>query len=181
MRERAAIGRESFRLLPPGHWAEWGPDQGYQVYALPAPLDEPPAVLENAAPNPSRLHKYRHAIRLAGFWADGHGFGVRDLGPAGIGVMSDGDWRVIFGGSGVLRAVGAVVERTTPGEKGKKTGWADDWSFTRLSDDLSHGRLDRYLPAEGDPPNVAFTVPTTPPQHTTAPQPTQLPQVVIDQ
>lgn len=170
MRETAAVAQSAFRVLAPGHWAEYTPDEGYQVYQLPGGTDEPPTIIENAVANPSRLHAWRQAVRLAGWWAERYGFGIRDIGPPGRAVISDGHWRQIFGGGGVLRVAGAVVDRPTEGEKGKKAGWAPEWSYARLSDDLSHGRLDHLFPADLEVPKVAFTVPTTPPQHASVPR-----------
>ena len=38
LRQRAAIARDAFRVLP-GHWAEWQAEEGYHVYTLPGLIE----------------------------------------------------------------------------------------------------------------------------------------------
>jgi hypothetical protein len=161
MAQQAVIARESFRLLAPGHWAEWAPGDGYSVYPLPGLLDAPAAVIENTPTTPDKAHAWRQAVRLFAWWGDKYGFGVRELGPAGAGVVTDPSWRVL---SKLLRAAGVLAEVSTPGEKGKKTGWAADWNYQRLHDELGHGPLTLAYPADDPAPEVRFTVPNTTPQ-----------------
>lgn len=156
LREQAAIAREAFRLLPPGHWAEWEPASGYQVYQLPGPLDEPAVIIENATGTPSRDHAWRQAVRLFAWWGDRYGFGLRELGPAGAGVVTDPAWRVL---ARLLKDAGVLVELAMGGRKGRVTAWAPGWSFQRLADEMSHGQLQLPYP-KGDAPKVAFAVPT---------------------
>jgi hypothetical protein len=172
LREKAAIAREAFRILPPGHWAEWQPGAGYQVYTLPGHLDAPATIIENARPTPNRAHEWRQAVRLFCWWGDRYGFGIREIGPAptGAGVVSDPDWRIL---SKMLKGAGVLAEVSIPGKKGNKTAWAPEWGYPRLHDELGHGRLALPFPTEGDAPKVAFTVPNTTPQngqHNTATQ-----------
>jgi len=95
MAQQAAIAREAFRLLPPGHWAERAPGEGYQVYALPGLLDAPATVIQNTPTTPDRAHAWRQSVRLFAWWGDMYGFGVRELGPAGAGVVTDPGWRAL--------------------------------------------------------------------------------------
>ena len=154
--QQAVIAREAFRLLPPGHWAEWQPAEGYQVYALPGLLDAPATVIENAPTAPNRSHEWRQAVRLFCWWGDRYGFGIAKLGASGAAVVSDPAWRVL---SKMLKGAGVLVDAPIPGQKGRTTTWADDWNYRRLFDDLGHGRLALPFPADDDPPKVAFTVP----------------------
>jgi hypothetical protein len=167
---RAAIAREAFRLLPPGHWAEWAPGEGYQVYALPGLLDAPAAIIENAPTAPDKAHGWRQSVRLFCWWGDRYGFGVRELGPAGAGVVTDPAWRTL---ARLLKSAGVLAETTIPGKKGRATAWAPDWNYRRLHDELGHGRLTLPFPADDPAPEVRFTVPNTTPQdgqHNTTPQ-----------
>lgn len=167
MREKAAIAREAFRLLGPGHWGEWSPADGYHVYELPGRLDAPPLLLENPVANPNRLQAWRHAVRLFAWWGDRFGFGIRDLGPAGAGVVSDPAWRKL---SKLLKDAGVLAEVVVPDQKGKVTTWADTWNFHRFSDELGSLTPPLTLPIGDDPPDVRFTVPT---QHHSKVLPTQ--------
>lgn len=169
LRERAEIAREAFRLLPPTHWAEWKPDDGYQVYQLPGGLDEPPTVIENASalPESNQLHAWRQAVRLFCWWGDRYGFSLAKLGPAGAGVVSDPDWRVL---SRLLKAAGVLADITPPGAKGKATGWAPQRNYRWLHDELGAGRLALPFPVGENPPKVAFAVPT---QHHNTPEATR--------
>jgi hypothetical protein len=157
MREKAAIAREAFRLLGPGHWAEWQPADGYQVYPLPERLDEPPVLLENPEYRADRLQAWRHAVRLFAWWGDRYGFGIRDLGPAGAGVVTDPAWRKL---SKLLKDAGVLAEVAMPDQKGKVTTWADGWSYPRFSDELGSLRPPVALPTGDEPPVVRFAVPT---------------------
>jgi hypothetical protein len=166
--EQAAIAREAFRLLAPGHWAEWQAGDGYRVYPLPGLLDEPAAIIENAPTTPDRAHAWRQAVRLFAWWGDRYGFGVRELGPAGAGVVTDPAWRCL---SKLLKGAGVLAELPIPGQKGRATAWAPDWNYRRLHDDLGHGRLTLPYPADSPAPEVRYTVPNTTPQigqHNTA-------------
>jgi hypothetical protein len=163
IREKAAIAREAFRLLGPGHWAEWQPADGYQVYSLPERLDTPPVLLENPEYRADRLQAWRHAVRLFAWWGDRFGFGIRDLGPAGAGVVSDPAWRKL---SKLLKDAGVLAEVVVPDQKGKVTTWAPDWSYPRFSDELGSLTPPLTLPVADDPPDVRFAVPTTTPQLT---------------
>lgn len=170
MGQAAAIAREAFRVLAPGHWAEWQPGEGYQVYPLPGLLDAPPTVIENAPTSPDLAHAWRQSVRLFCWWGDRFGFGMRELGPAGAGVVSDPAWREL---AKLLKGAGVLAEMTVPGKRGKVTTWAPDWDYRRLADDLGHGRLSLPFPTDAGAPAVRFTVPTTTPQmdpHTTATQ-----------
>ncbi len=168
-REQARTAREAFKLLSPGHWAEWQPGDGYRVYPLPGLLDAPPTVIEQAPATPSREHAWRHAVRLFCWWGDRYGFGIRDLGAKGAAVVSDPDWRRL---SRLGKRAGVLAEVTLPGKKGRGTAWAPDWNYARLSDELP--RLALPYPTGDDPPNVAFAVPTqhhSQPQHNTPTEP----------
>jgi hypothetical protein len=168
-REQAAIARDAFRLLAPGHWAEYVPGDGYQVYPLPALLSESATIIENVVSTPSRVHAWRYAARRFAFLGDTLGFGVRDLGPAGAGVVSDPAWRVMVR---LFKRAGILEDRTVPGIRGRVTAWADGWDFRRLEDELRRGDVLPF-PTDADPPAVAQTpIPTTPQptQHTTTPQ-----------
>jgi hypothetical protein len=168
--QAAAIAREAFRLLPPGHWAEWAPGDGYSVYALPGLLDAPSTIVENFSTGPDRAHAWRQALRLFAWWGDKYGFGMRELGPAGAGVVSDPAWRTL---SKLLRGAGVLAEAPIPGKRGKATAWAPDWDYRRLHDELGHGRLSLPFPTDDDAPEVRYTVPNTIPQlgqHNTATQ-----------
>lgn len=157
IRERAAVAREAFKILAPGHWAEWTATSGYQVYQLPGALDAPPTIVENAIVSPSRLHAWRHTVRLFAWWGDRYGFGVRDLAAAGAGVVTDPVWRDL---SKLLKDAGALDEVRRDGQKGRVTAWADGWDYRRFADELDSGRLELPFPEKGDPPKVAFAVPT---------------------
>lgn len=157
LRERAAIAREAFRLLPPGHWAEWQDGDGYRVYELPGPPGEPPTIVDNVIPNVDRAHAWRHAVRLFAWWGDRYGFGIASLGPAGARVVSDPDWRVL---SKLLKEAGVLAEVAMDGKRGRTTAWAESWSFARLADELGDGRLALPFPAHDEAPKVAFAVPT---------------------
>ena len=161
LREQAAIAREAFRLLPPGHWAEWEAGSGYQVYPLPGLLDAPATVVENTPTAPDQAHAWRQAVRLFAWWGDRYGFGLRELGPSGAGVVSDPDWRRIVK---MLKAAGVLADATLPGRKGRATAWAVGWDYRRLHDELGSGRLALPFPAEDEAPKVAYTVPNTTPQ-----------------
>ena len=160
LRELAAIAQAAFRVLPPGHWAEYQPGDGYQVYQLPGQLDAPATIIENATPAPNTAHEWRQAVRLFCWWGDRYGF-IRELGPTGAGVVSDPDWRVL---SKLLKGAGVLAVIPLPGEKGKATGWAPEWGYTRLHDELGHGPLALPFPTDTDAPKVAYTVPNTTPQ-----------------
>lgn len=170
LRELANIAQAAFRILPPGHWAEYQPGDGYQVYTLPGQLDAPATVIENAASQPNPAHEWRQAVRLFCWWGDRYGFGIRELGPTGAGVVSDPDWRVL---SKLLKGAGVLAEVTIPGRKGKATGWAPEWGYLPFHDALGHGRLALPFPPDDPAPKVRYTVPNTTPQdgqHNTATQ-----------
>lgn len=160
MAEQATIAREAFRVLPPNHWAEWRPDDGYHVYELPLALDEPAQILENQVSRPDRDHELRQAVRLFCWWGDQYGFTITDLGPrpGGKKVVTDEDWRTL---SKLLKSLGILTEGTVPGKKGVRTIWADGWNYKRLHDDLAHGRVKLPVwPVDLPIPKVAFAVPT---------------------
>ncbi len=157
LRQKAAIARDAFRVLSPGHWAEWMPDQGYQVYMLPAPVDEPAVVIENVPAQPDRLHAWRQTVRLFAWWGDRYGFGIRELGASGAAVVTDPAWRTL---SKLLKDAGVLAEVTKPGQRGRVTAWAEGWDYRRLAHELTYGPLALPFPDGTDPPKVAFTVPT---------------------
>ncbi len=156
-RAAAAIARDAFRVLAPGHWAEWLPGDGYRVYQLPGALDDAPVVIENAPTAPSHVHAWRQAVRLFAWWGDRYGFGIRELGAEGAGVVSDPAWRVLVR---LLKGAGVLADVTLPGKRGRGTAWAPGWDYRRLADELSSGKLALPFPAGDAPPAVAFTVPT---------------------
>lgn len=160
-RAQAATARDAFRLLSPGHWAEWQPGDGYRVYQLPGLLDTPPTVIENTVSMPNRVHAWRHAVRLFAWWGDKYGFGIRELGPVGAGVVTDPAWRVL---AKLLKDAEVLADITLPGKKGRATAWAPEWDFARLTEELSSGKLALPFPTQDDPPKVAFAVPNTTPQ-----------------
>lgn len=171
-RAEAATAREAFKVLAPGHWAEWTAGHGYDVYPLPGLLDAPPVIIENTPTGPSHLHSWRHAVRLFAWWGDRYGFGIRELGAEGAGVVSDPVWRRL---SKLLKDAGVLAEVTIPGKKGKATAWAGGWDYRRLTDDLSTGRLALPFPAGDVAPKVAFAVPT---QHQNSTQHESATQVI---
>ena len=127
-------------------------------------------MIENAPTTPDRAHEWRQAVRLFCWWGDKYGFGVRELGPAGVGVVTDPAWRVL---SKLLKAAGVLAEVGIPGQRGRATAWAPEWNYRRLHDDLGHGRLVLPFPADDPAPEVRYTVPNTTPQigqHNTATQ-----------
>jgi hypothetical protein len=172
-REQAAIAREAFRVLAPGHWAEYTPGRGYDVFPLPALLDAPPTIVENVVSTPSRAHAWRQAARLFAWWGELRGFGLRDLGPAGAGVVTDPAWRAMVR---LFKSAGILAERAAPGGRGRVTAWADGWDFRRLADGLAKGGDVLPFPTDTDPPAIAFTVVNTTPQVTQFNTPTQIPQ-----
>jgi hypothetical protein len=155
-REQASIAREAFRLLAPGHWAEYTPGDGYRVYPLPGLLDAPATVIDNTPTTPDRAHAWRQAVRLFCEWGDRYGFTIGRLGASGAGVVSDPAWRTL---TRLLRDAGVLADTALPGQKGRATAWAPGWDRRRLFDDLAHGRLVLPYPADTDPPAVAHTVP----------------------
>ncbi len=171
-RAQAAIAREAFKVLAPGHWAEWQPGDGYRVYPLPGLLDAPPVIVEHQVSAPSREHAWRHAVRLFAWWGDRYGFGIRDLGAEGAAVVSDPDWRTF---TQLLKSAGVLAERALPGRKGRATAWAPGWNYRRLADELSSGSLALPYPAGDDPPAVAFAVPT---QHNNSTQHGRATQII---
>ena len=99
-----------------------------------------------------------------------YGFGLRELGPAGAGVVSDPAWRTL---SKLLKGAGVLAETTQPGSKGRATAWAGEWDYRALFDALGHGRLALPYPTDDPAPEVRYTVPNTTPQdslHNTATQ-----------
>lgn len=170
LKQKAAIARDAFRILP-GYWAEWQPQDGYQVYPLPAVIDAPPSV--DATATPDRARACRQAYRLFAWWGDRYGFGIRDLGPEGAQVVSDPDWRRLVK---PLREKAVLAEGTVlrDGRKVKVTTWAGGWSYARFADELGSGKLSLPCPANEEPPRVAFTVPT---QHHAPHNTTQEPAV----
>ncbi|MCC6192075.1 MAG: hypothetical protein IT318_23850 [Anaerolineales bacterium] len=158
LREQAAIAREAFRLLPPGHWAEWAPGEGYQVYTLPGLLDAPAAIVEHQPTQPSRVHGWRQAVRLFGWWGSQYGFTRAEL--MARGVVTDPAYRRL---AGVLKAAGVLGDVIVPGKPGRQTGWRPEWNFARLADELSAGRLDAHLPTGESEPAVGCAVPNLTP------------------
>jgi hypothetical protein len=168
--QQAIIAREAFRSLPPGHWAEWQPGEGYQVYTLPGQADAPATVIENVPTTHNTTHDWRQAVRLFCWWGDRYGFGIRELGPTGAGVVSDPDWRVL---SKLLKGAGVLAEVAIDGRKGKATAWAPNWNYLAFHDALGHGQLALPFPSDTAAPKVRYTVPNTTPrdgQHNTATQ-----------
>lgn len=171
LRTAAAIARDAFRILTPGHWAEYVPGEGYQVYTMPGEIAAPTRIVENVPHNPNLEHHWRHSIRLFCWWGDMHGFGIREIGPAGAGVVTDPDWRTI---SAMLKAAGVLTVRSVAGPDGRRrnvTTWADSWGFQRLADDLSHGRIALPFPAGAPAPEIMHAVPTQHHAEHTATQP----------
>lgn len=156
-RQKAIIAREAFRILAPGHWAEWDSRQGYQVYPLPGNLDAPPVLLANPAYTAHRAQAWRHALRLFTWWGDRYGFGLRDLGPAGAGVVTDPVWRKL---SRLLKDAGVLAEVPVPGQKGKVTTWADPWDFRTFCEELGGLQPPLTFPTDEDAPEVRLAVPT---------------------
>lgn len=157
LREKAQIAAAAFKVLAGGHWAEWQPEGGYQVYSLAAPTAASEAVVENIATHSNHTHAQRQAVRLFGWWGDRFGFGIRDLGPAGAHVVSDPAYRLF---AKTLRDWGCLADMSVEGQRGTKTAWADGWDYGRFTDELSSGRLVLPFPVDADPPKVAFAVPT---------------------
>jgi hypothetical protein len=99
-----------------------------------------------------------------------HGFGLRDLGPAGAGVVTDPAWRIM---ARLFKQAGILEDRAVPGLRGRVTAWVDGWDFRRLADALGQPGQPLPFPTDSDPPEIAGTVPNTtprPPQHNTTPQ-----------
>lgn len=172
-RARAEIASATFRILSPSHYYEWQPGGG-QVKALPPGQPDEPVIVEDMQPSASRLHAWRQALRMFAWWGTQYGFTRAAL--MALGVVTDPAYRVL---AGVLKAADVLGDVVVPGKAGRQTGYVEGWNFPRLSDDLSSGRLDPYLPPDDDPPAVAFTVPT--PTTTGNPtNPTTISPVVIN-
>lgn len=179
LQAKAVIARESFRVLSPGHYADYDPHSGYRVLPLPALAAPQESVIEVAPITPATNWNsgWRRAYRLYAYWGDRFGFGIRDLGPQGVQVVSDPVWRKLhdaFTDKGILDV--KVIDRD--GKKVRVTTWADNWSLARFVDDYNAGRLVLPLPSKEDPPIVVDFVA---PQHSPAlphNTPTQLPEVV---
>ena len=151
---QARIVQETFRVIAPAHYAQLTPGAGYTVDLLPAPLDAPAVIVENADYRLDREQAWQQAVRLFTWHGDRYGFGLREMLAAGV--VSDPGWRIL---RRLLVDAGILAERALPGRRGRATAWADDWSYARLADALAHGGLALEFPA-ADPPQVAAAVPT---------------------
>lgn len=157
---QAQIAREAFKMLPPSHYADYDTRAGgYRVLPMPA-LNAPPDVID-IDPQASAggwASGWKRAYRLYVFWGDRFGFGIRDLGPKGVGVVSDPDWRRL---NDRLVAKGVLVVRMIDrgGKKVRVTTWADQMSLARFYDDYGNGRIALPLPADEEPPTVKGELP----------------------
>lgn len=177
LRQKAAIAHAAFRLMP-GHWGEWTPNDGYQVYPLPA-LTGAPAVVEmsaSAASQPTRAHawRWRAALKRAVFAGIEKGldqgtapaFGERDLAGAkdpvivdAVGKPSSAGYRAI---RDVLVGAGIWVAMAR-----KDTVFAPEWGAERFEREFDTAPLPNLPP--GEPPEVLI-----PYRSSAAPQPPQL-------
>lgn len=146
MAQRAAIARAAFRVLSPGHWAEYEPDDGYRVYPLPGLLNAPAAVVDNIPTATDREHAWRRTFRAFCWAGEQWGFGMRTLSglDSPYRVVSEPGWRQlrrILKNSGVL------------GGGNDGTYWEGGWDYRTFSDALSSGRLSLPHP-DTDAPDV---------------------------
>jgi len=162
IRELAEIAKSAFRILPPAHWAEYQPGDGYRVYSLPGllldePSSESTAVIENLPIVPDRAFEWRQAVRLFCHWGDRYGFGIDHLGASGAGVVTDPAWRQF---SKLLKDAGVLASRPIPGRPGRVTSWAETWDYRRFAHEVSHGPLALPFPTDTEAPKVRVAVPT---------------------
>lgn len=118
LREKAAIAREAFKMLPPRHWAEWQAGEGYQVYQLPGGLDEPAVIVENENSQVDHDHNWKVSVLQSIMYATQVGWTFDALGPTGINVMDRPDWDQL---TDYLRDCALVGKRDR-----SRTRWAAD-------------------------------------------------------
>lgn len=110
-------------------WHLWNPT------AAKGETQETPTMSETGADDDEiRRARWRRNLEIFLRAGDRHGFAIRDLGPAGLQIVSQPGWEAITGwmrqpAIGVLRVVG------------KTTTWGDGWDLERAVDALRRGTL----------------------------------------